>query len=193
MPYRQDDIGLLLPTFRTAVEGVLRRVRAAAHTPCLFDTLRSAAEAARNAAKGTGSKGSMHCYGAAADVICDVHGWDCHKHKCEFYRVLADAVAAEKLVHGKFFTRVDEPHMQGVRVAHQAEMRALGTSPEAAAARDALVQRHLAKATLKALVLRNVQTGAVDPFLVKAFQREQGLAVTGAIGRTTRVKLGLEK
>lgn len=193
MPYRQDDISLLLPTFRTSVEGVLRRVRAAGHRPCLFDTLRSVEEAARNAARGKGIAGSMHLYGAAADIICDEHGWDCAKHKCEFYRALAVAVAAEGLVHGKFFTRVDLPHMQGVRVAHQAEMRLLGTTPESAFARDVLVQRHLAKTTLKREVLRMInEKRPVDAFLVKAYQREQGLHVTGELARTTLVRLGLE-
>lgn len=196
MPYKQDDISLLLPTFRASVEGVIRRVRSAGHNPCLFDTLRTVEEAKRNAARGKGIVRSMHLYGAAADVICNIHGWDCAKNKCEFYRVLADAVAAEKLVHGKYFTRVDEPHMQGIRVAHQDEMRLLGVEPESAFARDVLVQRFLARTTIRIELVKMIQAGgAVDPFLVKAYQREQNLAVSakGELTRTTLVKLGLEK
>lgn len=194
MPYRQDDISLLLPTFRASIEAVLRFVRAAGYTPCLFDTLRSVEEAERNAARGKGVVQSMHLYGCAADIICDQHGWSCADRKCDFYRVLGDAIAKEKLVHGKFFSRVDLPHVQGVRVAHQAEMRLLGTGSESAFARDVLVQRHLAKTTLKNEVLRQVKAGgALDPFLVKAYQREQKLQVTGTLTATTRAKLGLPK
>ncbi len=193
MPYRQDDISLLLPSFRKRVEGVLRRVRAAGHDPCLFDTTRTLAEAQKNAKKGTGAKNplnSMHLYGCAADVICNAHGWDCAKHKCDFYTVLLDATKAEGLVSGRYFEKVDLPHMQGVRVGQQAEMKALGVSPESAAARDALVRRFLELTSLRIDLRAQIAAGTVDAWLVKAFQREQGLTVDGKLGPKTLARLG---
>lgn len=117
---KEDDINLLVPSFRPLVQRVLEGVRAAGYKPLLKDTLRTDAEAARNAARGTGSKGSMHCYGVAADVICAEHHWDCHKHGCDFFEVLGTEVEkVPGLVWGGRWTRggkgPDKPHFQCVR------------------------------------------------------------------------------
>lgn len=140
--YRSDDINLLLPTFRQKVENLIQTMQAAGFKPILWDGLRTPEEAARNAARGRGIENSMHLYGAAADIICDDHGWDCAKHGCRFFKRLGLAAEKAGFVWGGRFTRVDEPHVQGVTVRKQNEMRTHGTSAETAQARDALVRKH---------------------------------------------------
>lgn len=190
MPYRQDDINLLLPSFRSRVERVLKGVRAAGYKPCLFDTLRTREEAARNAKKGTGSANSMHLYGCAADVICDEHGWSCDEHKCDFYRVLVDQVVAAGLVSGRYFSKVDMPHMQGVRVGQQGEMRTIGSGPEGAVARDVLVRIFLEETSARYEIQKALRAGATpDAGLVKLFQRSVALKPDGVLGPKTLAKV----
>lgn len=143
LKYKEDDIVLLLPSFRPRVEQVLKTMRALGFTPVLFDTVRTEEQAAKNSAKGTGVRLSMHIYGCAADIICNQHGWACAKHKCKFYVKLGQASQAAGLYWGGSFG--DMPHMQALPFAPkvQNEMRALGYSDESAGARDALSARHL--------------------------------------------------
>lgn len=144
--YKSDSIEGLLPSFRPEVQAVLDALRADGYDPVLFDALRTKAEAARNATKGTGVKDSIHCYGAAADVICGAHGWSCAQHRCKFFDALAGHVRARKLVCGADFTKRDWPHFQGIAIKQQAAMRALGTVPATLEQRDALVRAYLAQA-----------------------------------------------
>lgn len=144
--YKSDSIDGLLPAFRTEVQAVLDEVTADGYEPVLFDALRTKAEAVRNATKGTGIKDSIHCYGAAADVICGKHGWSCAQHGCGFYGALAARVRARKLVCGADFSKVDQPHFQGISIKQQAAMRALGTGAASLPARNALVVTYLERA-----------------------------------------------
>lgn len=143
--YRSDDIELLLPTFREKVRELMLRMGELGFEPVLFDGLRTQAEAAKNAAKGVGIADSVHCYGAAADLICNTHGWDCVKAKCKFYTALGREAEALGFVWGGRFTRVDLPHVQGITVAQQRRMRALGTDVVSGLARDNMVRAHFAK------------------------------------------------
>jgi hypothetical protein len=117
---------------------------AAGYKPVLFDGLRTQAEAIRNATKGTGIKDSIHCYGAAADLICEDHGWACRAAKCKFFTVLGREAEKLKMVWGGRFTKVDQPHVQGISIGQQAKMRKLGIGPESEAARDELVKAFFA-------------------------------------------------
>jgi hypothetical protein len=140
--YPSDDINLLLPTMQVKVRALLDAMTAAGFKPVLFDGLRTVEQALRNAKRGTGIVDSIHCYGAAADLICDVHGWDCRKHGCKFFTALGREAEALGFVWGGRFTKTDQPHVQGVTVAKQRAMRELGRGDESAAERDALVRAH---------------------------------------------------
>lgn len=151
MNIREDDIELLLPTFRDRVKLLMETLRSGEHPrtkkplrydPVLFDGLRTPEEALRNAARGKGIVQSMHLYGCAADIICRQHLWSCSAKKCKFFTDLG--VVAEHLgfVWGGRFTKVDQPHIQGVTVAQQKLVRELGTGEASAGERDALVRKH---------------------------------------------------
>ncbi len=142
---REDDINLLLPTFRGKVQELLDAMRALGYKPVLVDGLRTTEEALANARKGSGIIDSIHCYGAAADLICGDHLWSCAKARCKFFTKLGQQAEALGFVWGGRFPKVDLPHVQGVTVAGQAALRRLGRGPDGAAARDALVAAHFAK------------------------------------------------
>lgn len=136
--YRADDVGLLLPAFRERVELLLQRMEGLSYHPIPRDTLRTPEQAAKNAAKGTGIKDSMHCYGVAADIICDDHGWMCESRGCRFFQDLGTQAEALGLTWGGRWPRRDMPHVQGVKLADQNALRRL--KPEE---RDAFVRSRL--------------------------------------------------
>lgn len=144
MKFKQDDINLLLPTWRDFTQDILDDMTKEGFTPCLRDTWRSFTEAEANAARGVGVAASMHCFGVASDVICGIYGWDT-KNTVKFYKALGRRVEARGGLWGGRFTRVDKPHFQGVSIAMQAQIRKLGPGPESAAARDALVKKFLSR------------------------------------------------
>lgn len=141
----EDNIELLLPSFRDVVIELMDRMRDLGYDPLLFDGLRTPAEAARNAAKSTGIVGSMHLYGCAADIICGEHNWSCKDSGCKFFQRLGREAEALGLTWGGRFTKVDQPHVQGIPVAKQATMRRMGTGPSSALARDAIVRACLSR------------------------------------------------
>ena len=141
MPFRPDDIDLLLPSFAAKARLVLDDMRARGYDPCPFDTLRTPAEAAKFYARGVGSKSSMHLYGVACDAICNRHGWDCAAHGCKFFQALGEVVEARGLVWGGRWKRHDLPHFQGCSVADQAAVRAIKDP----AARDAFIAAKLCR------------------------------------------------
>lgn len=143
--FKADDPALLLPTWRITTELIQEDLAKAGFESVLRDGWRAVAEAASNAARGVGIADSMHCYGCASDLICAKHGWQCGAKKCRFFVALGRAAEARKALWGGRFTRVDQPHIQGVSIALQAAMRRLGGGPESLAARDALVARWLAR------------------------------------------------
>ncbi len=129
--YRSDDLDLLLPAFQPYARLILDDLRAWGHDPCPFDTRRTPEEAAKNHARGTGSKDSIHCYDAAMDVICNKHGWDCASHRCKFFVDYGKIVEARGMVWGGRFTkRLDLVHCQALEVKHQNMFRRLATRAE---------------------------------------------------------------
>ncbi len=140
--YKADDVDLLLPTFRPVAKRLLAAMTAWGFKPVPFDTVRTAAEAARNAKRGTGSSTSMHLYGCAMDVICEDHGWDCGSKKCDFYEALGREAESLKLVWGGRWAMRDLPHVQALPVTWQPQMRALGTEPITESLRDQLVAKY---------------------------------------------------
>lgn len=148
--YRSDDIKLLLPTMQTKVQELLDAMVVDKFTPVLWDSARTDEEAERNAANGKGIKNSVHIYGGAADIICGEHGWSCAANKCKFFTKLGQHAERLGFVWGGRFKRVDQPHVQGMKVGEpQNKLRALGYKPESVAARDAIVQAHFAQARAK--------------------------------------------
>lgn len=135
--FKSDDIDLLLPSFAILVRRVLQAMRDKGYEPVPFDTLRTPKEAAKYAARGVGSARSMHIYGAACDVICGVHGWDCKKHGCKFFEAYGDAVESLGLTWGGRWRKRDLPHMQACKVGEQDAVRAIADWAE----RDRYVSR----------------------------------------------------
>lgn len=147
--YRQDDITLLLPSFQPEVQAVLDHMTGLGFKPVLFDGLRTPEEALKNEANGKGKANSIHIYGAAADVICDEHGWSCAQKKCKFYTKLVGVVRSRGLVTGADFhdkqgrPKVDQPHFQAVLPKDEAKMRAFGAGESSVPSRDKMVQSFL--------------------------------------------------
>lgn len=147
--YRADDLTLLLPSFRAKMELVIADMRALGYDIVPFDTLRTEKEAAKYAAKGVGSKRSMHIYGVACDCICGKHGWACREHKCKFFDDYGRVVEARNLVWGGNFDRDpltddrldDRPHAQGCTVGQQNAVRAISDPVK----RDAYVAARLCR------------------------------------------------
>lgn len=137
--YRSVSLDPLLPSFRERITTLLERLEGMDHKPVAFETLRSPERAAQLAKDGRGIRDSMHLYGAAADIICDQHGWLCASKSCRFYVDLGTQAEALRLTWGGRFKRVDMPHVQALRVADQEVFRRL--EPEQ---RDAFVRVRLA-------------------------------------------------
>jgi hypothetical protein len=93
----------------------------------------------RNAAKGTGIVDSVHCHGAAVDIICAAHGWECARHGCDFYNILGREAHGRGLVWGGSWRRRDLPHVQAIAVFEQKQLRELKTWEE----KDAFVKERL--------------------------------------------------
>lgn len=174
--YKSDDITLLPSAMQSRVQTLMDRMTAQGFKPVLFDGMRTSAEAAKNAAKGTGIKHSMHELGLASDVICDEHGWTCAQHGCKFYTKLGAEAKALELVWGGYFPSVDQPHVQAVLVADQDEARA--TKPED---RNALIEAFFAKR----IEARKILAGAASADEIKAFQTAAGLVADGSAGPKT--------
>lgn len=139
--FKADDVGLLLPCFQPVVRELLRRMVMLGYEPVPRDTLRTPEEALRNAEKGVGIIDSIHCHGAAVDIICGVHGWDCAKHGCDFYAILGREAHGRGLVWGGSWPKRDLPHVQAVTVREQSELRALQSWEE----KDEFVRRRLSR------------------------------------------------
>ena len=147
MGYRQDDINLLLPSVRVKVGYLLGRMEKEGFKPVLRDSWRSPEEASALKARGTGIEDSIHCYRAAADIICYYHGWTCGKKVgCNFFeRLGANAEDLGFVWGGRWKRRPDRPHVQAVTIPLQNTFRALGMEPESEGARDAMCAAHFKK------------------------------------------------
>lgn len=134
--YKADDVELLLPCFVPVAKRLLAALAERGFDPVPRDTLRTAEEALRNAKKGVGIVDSVHCHGAAMDVICGDHGWDCAANGCEFFAAVGEIAEDMGLVWGGRWKRRDLPHVQCVAVKDQDALRRLRTWAE----KDAFVK-----------------------------------------------------
>lgn len=138
---RWDDPSTLLEPFRERIIALMGRLKALGHDPILWEAYRSPERAAMLARKGTGIKMSIHCVGAAADIICKTHKWDCQKLGCDFYETYMEQAERCGLYHGGRWKRKDWPHCQGcpATVKAQDELR----NEKDHHKREALVRKHL--------------------------------------------------
>ena len=122
-PKVQNDMDALLPSFRKEVEQLLKRMERRGFEPMVFETGRTEerAEWLKNVKKTSKvGKRSMHCHGAAVDIICAKKKWD----NKQFFRALGQEAAALKLTWGGSWGW-DRPHVQAIPVGFQDELRAL--------------------------------------------------------------------
>jgi len=143
MPVR--DMQLLLPSFRERVELVLERLRARGFDPVVWETYRSPARAkqlvARRRSRVRGL--SMHCYGAAVDIISESRKWSWP----QFFNALGDEAKRLGLTWGGDWNAngiqedsdFDAVHIQAVPVRLQDDFRALSNDGE----RDRYVRARL--------------------------------------------------
>lgn len=120
------DLDALVHPFRVRLEAVLERLERQGYAPRVWETIRTAERGDWLKARGKSKNGrlSMHSYGAAADVICRAHRWDCHAHGCDFFEALGRAVHREGLYWGgDWRTFRDKPHVQAVAVRDQNRVR----------------------------------------------------------------------
>ncbi len=116
------DPNKLIPAFASKLEMLFTIVREEGYDPYFWEGLRSKERAARLARKGTGIKMSMHCYGAAGDIVeADLTPWDVPRG---FWDCISDTAESLKLVvlyrKGR---RRDRPHVQALPVSAQGKFR----------------------------------------------------------------------
>ncbi len=128
---RESRLETLLPSFRVRVEELVKRLTLQGFDPIVLETYRSPERAAQLAKGGTGVALSMHCYGAACDIVSRSRLYD---HPL-FYRALGRTAKSLGMTWGGDWKRVDSVHCQAVSVAQQAVFR--GLKPED---RDAFVK-----------------------------------------------------
>jgi hypothetical protein len=128
---------LILPSFKARCDLLIERMAARGWEAVPISGLRTPAQAAANAAKGTGITNSLHCFGAAVDWVHAHDGWD----NPRFYKVLEEEAIGLGLVSGARWKKPDRPHVQCCAVGRQNEIRRLGMGPESFGARDAVCQR----------------------------------------------------
>lgn len=134
----------LLPSFRKKVEELIVRMEARGYQCRVWETGRDAKRARWLQRRGKSKSGvkSLHCYGAAADII---HVTDLWSNR-GFFRALGEEAQALGLTWGgdwdddpstpnRFY---DGPHVQCVALRQQDEFRALPAEE-----RDAYVAKHL--------------------------------------------------
>ena len=140
-----NDLQLLLPSFRVLVEDLVARMRERGFDPKVHETYRSPERAkllvlqGRSRARGL----SLHCFGAAADIISKSRGYEWP----EFFRALGDEAKSLGLTWGGDWdsdpntpNRFDDrPHVQAIPVRLQDAFRALQTDGE----RDRYVRARL--------------------------------------------------
>ena len=127
-------ITCLLPAFQPKVQELLRVLTARGEHPMVFETVRSEERHAWLVRQGKSkARGlSMHCYGAAVDIIDRKRRWS----NPDFFKVLGEEAQKLGLTWGgdwdnnadtkeRFY---DGPHVQALSVAKQDEFRALKPS-----------------------------------------------------------------
>lgn len=115
------DPSLLLPAFAAKVETLFQRLRKQGHFPMLWEAYRSRERAQILSDRGTGIINSMHCYGAAVDILDEDGMWTASH---EFWDAIGDEAEALGLtVLYRKGRRRDRPHVQAVAVRDQHKFR----------------------------------------------------------------------
>ncbi len=139
-PPVQRDLALLLPAFRPLVATLVANLRSQGHDPRVWETLRTPQRGAWLKAQGksqTGSR-SIHCYGAAVDII---HRTDFWRNR-DFFKALGAEAEKLGLTWGGSWKMRDYPHVQAIPVSAQKAFRAM-TAQE----RDAHIAERFGVAT----------------------------------------------
>jgi hypothetical protein len=116
----------LLPGFAREIELLFKRMRARGFNPYLWEGLRTPQRAAELAAKGSGSKLSLHIYGGAVDIVNGDQvekGGDPWKAPAAFWQALGEESKRLGLTWGGVWSSPDRPHVQGVTVSQQVAFR----------------------------------------------------------------------
>lgn len=116
------DPSELLPGFADKVEALFRRLRDRGLQPLLWEAYRTPERADELAKRGTGASGkrSMHCLGAAVDIVHATQHWNAPQ---SFWEAIGEEAAALGLTWGGRWSRPDKPHVQAVPVLEQAAFR----------------------------------------------------------------------
>jgi hypothetical protein len=118
----------LLPGFAAKVELLFGRLRARGYKPLLWEGLRTPARAAMLERKGTGSARSIHCLGAAVDIVDEQRKWGA---SADFWQAIGQEAKALGLTWGGEWRKRDLPHVQAIAVADQAAFRAMSEGERA--------------------------------------------------------------
>lgn len=116
------DPQLLLPAFAAKVETLFQRLRQRGLEPMMWEGYRSPERAQSLSDRGAGVKLSMHCLGAAVDIIEREAYWSAPR---EFWDAVGEEAEGLQLVWGGRWRRRDFPHVQAVAVRDQAKFRAM--------------------------------------------------------------------
>ena len=116
------DPAKLLPPFAAKVEALFRAMRGRGHEPLCWEAFRSPERAQHLSDTGAGIKLSMHCLGAAVDIVDEHAYWSAGQ---DFWDALGEEAETLGLVWGGRWTRRDLPHVQAVAVKDQARFRAM--------------------------------------------------------------------
>lgn len=144
---RISDLNRLLPSMKVAVQKLLEAMESEDLAPKVLETYRTPQRAGELVVKGTSkTKGlSTHVYGAAADICCDNHLYECEKWGCPFFQVLGREAERIGLVWGGRFPSVDSVHVQGVTIAEQGQLRQMGYGSDSWQRRDKFVAASIAR------------------------------------------------
>lgn len=106
------DPKLLLPTFAAKVELLFQALRARGEDPLLWEGYRTPARAIELEKRGTGSRKSLHSYGAAVDIVDSKLFWSNPK----FFEALGQEAKKLGLTWGGDWKgdEYDAPHVQAV-------------------------------------------------------------------------------
>jgi len=114
------DPGLLLPAFAAKIDTLFQRLRDQGHDPLLWEAYRSPERAQQLSDRGAGVKRSMHCLGAAVDIVHAEDYWSAGR---DFWDAIGEEALSLGLVWGGTWRRRDFPHVQAVAVRDQARFR----------------------------------------------------------------------
>jgi peptidoglycan L-alanyl-D-glutamate endopeptidase CwlK len=116
------DLGELTPCFRQRAELLLERLARRGYRVQVWETLRTQARVNLLAARGTGSKRSVHRWGAALDIVEeDKTPWVANQPG--LWEAIGEEAERLGLVWGgRFSTRSDRPHVQALDTLYDRQL-----------------------------------------------------------------------